>query len=300
MLGYLMVFFAIWWAWMNFTWFASAYDTDDVLYRVATLVQIAGVLVLAAGVPAGVRARRLPVVGVGYVIMRLALVAQWLRAAAVRPTAPSDRRRCGTRPASPLCQVGWLRAAGPAASRRRGLGLPAAGRSPSCASRLCAETALRRPPGTRTTSPSGTACSPSSCWASRSPRPRSPCRRRVDEHDALGELLPLAVGGLLIVFAALVDLLRGADPRPPAVQPPGRFLWGYGHYLIFASAAAIGAGLEVAVEQAVGKAHISTLAASAAVTLPTALYFLMVWLLHARHFKVGTASNSSCPRPRCW
>ena len=28
-----MVFFAIWWAWMNFTWFASAYDCDDVAYR---------------------------------------------------------------------------------------------------------------------------------------------------------------------------------------------------------------------------------------------------------------------------
>ena len=50
--SYLMVFFAIWWAWMNFTWFASAYDTDDAPYRLATLVQIAGVLVLAAGVPA--------------------------------------------------------------------------------------------------------------------------------------------------------------------------------------------------------------------------------------------------------
>ena len=46
-----MVFFAIWWAWMNFTWFASAYDTDDVPYRLLTLVQMAGVLVLAAGVP---------------------------------------------------------------------------------------------------------------------------------------------------------------------------------------------------------------------------------------------------------
>ena len=46
-----MVFFAIWWAWMNFTWFASAYDTDDAPYRVLTLVQMAGVLVLAAGVP---------------------------------------------------------------------------------------------------------------------------------------------------------------------------------------------------------------------------------------------------------
>lgn len=48
LLNYAMVFFAVWWAWMNFTWFASAYDNDDVLYRVTTLVQIAGVLVLAA------------------------------------------------------------------------------------------------------------------------------------------------------------------------------------------------------------------------------------------------------------
>ncbi|MEO8262720.1 MAG: low temperature requirement protein A, partial [Pseudolysinimonas sp.] len=29
---FMFVFFAIWWAWMNFTWFASAYDTDDALY----------------------------------------------------------------------------------------------------------------------------------------------------------------------------------------------------------------------------------------------------------------------------
>src|SRR4029077_11110655 len=35
--GYLLVFFPIWWAWMNFTWFASAYDTDDVPYRLAVL-----------------------------------------------------------------------------------------------------------------------------------------------------------------------------------------------------------------------------------------------------------------------
>ena len=41
-LSYAMVFFAIWWAWMNFTWFASAYDTDDVPYRLLTLVQIVG------------------------------------------------------------------------------------------------------------------------------------------------------------------------------------------------------------------------------------------------------------------
>src|SRR4051794_31325905 len=50
-LGYAAVFFAIWWAWVNFTWFASAYDTDDVPYRLTTLVQIGGALILAAGVP---------------------------------------------------------------------------------------------------------------------------------------------------------------------------------------------------------------------------------------------------------
>ena len=55
--GYLMVFFAIWWAWMNFTWFASAYDCDDVPYRLAVFVQITGALILAAGVPAMFEAR---------------------------------------------------------------------------------------------------------------------------------------------------------------------------------------------------------------------------------------------------
>src|SRR5919108_3945620 len=48
-----LMFFGIWWAWMNFTWFASAYDTDDVVYRLATLLQIGGGLLLGAGVPDG-------------------------------------------------------------------------------------------------------------------------------------------------------------------------------------------------------------------------------------------------------
>ncbi|MEV6037854.1 low temperature requirement protein A [Nonomuraea sp. NPDC052116] len=51
LVGYAMVFFAIWWAWMNVTWFASAYDTDDASYRLLTFVQMAGVLLLPAGIP---------------------------------------------------------------------------------------------------------------------------------------------------------------------------------------------------------------------------------------------------------
>src|SRR3954468_15520844 len=78
---YLMVFFAIWWAWMNFTWFASAYDTDDTVYRITTLIQIAGALVLAAGVAPAFDHGDFRVITAGYVVMRFAMVTQWLRAA---------------------------------------------------------------------------------------------------------------------------------------------------------------------------------------------------------------------------
>ncbi len=80
-----MVFFAIWWAWMNFTWFASAYDTDDVPYRLLSLLQMGGVLVLAAGVPAAFEHQNFFGITLGYFIMRIALVAQWMRAAVENP-----------------------------------------------------------------------------------------------------------------------------------------------------------------------------------------------------------------------
>jgi low temperature requirement protein LtrA len=92
LLGFGLTAFAICWAWTNFSWFASAYDTDDWLFRVATMVQMSGVLVLGLGVPrmfasiehgphldAGMMV-------IGYVIMRLAMVFQWLRAARQDPT----------------------------------------------------------------------------------------------------------------------------------------------------------------------------------------------------------------------
>ena len=77
--SYLMVFFAIWWAWMNFTWFASAFDTDDWLYRVTTIVQMAGVLVLAAGVHDAMAEGSWYLVTTGYVVMRFAMVGQSFR-----------------------------------------------------------------------------------------------------------------------------------------------------------------------------------------------------------------------------
>src|SRR5262245_66372184 len=79
-LGYLFVFFAIWWPWVNFTWFASAYDTDDVLYRLLAFVQIVGVLIVAAGVPRAFEHFDFSVMLIGYVLVRMSLVALSFRA----------------------------------------------------------------------------------------------------------------------------------------------------------------------------------------------------------------------------
>ena len=86
-LGFIFTTFAAIWAWINFTWFASAFDTDDWVYRLTTMVQMIGVLILALGIePAfesidagGVVNNRVMVLG--YVVMRLAMVVQWIRAA---------------------------------------------------------------------------------------------------------------------------------------------------------------------------------------------------------------------------
>jgi Bacterial low temperature requirement A protein (LtrA) len=48
--------FAICWAWINFSWFASAYDTDDWVFRLATMVQMVGVIIVALGLPQMFRA----------------------------------------------------------------------------------------------------------------------------------------------------------------------------------------------------------------------------------------------------
>ncbi|HEX6379658.1 MAG TPA: low temperature requirement protein A, partial [Acidimicrobiia bacterium] len=106
LLGFPLIFFGIWWAWMNFTWFASAYDTDDAIYRLTVLLQLSGVLVVAAGVPRGLSDHEYGVATLGYVMMRLALVAQWLRAAASHP----DGRRCALRYAGGLAaiQAAWV------------------------------------------------------------------------------------------------------------------------------------------------------------------------------------------------
>src|SRR4051794_10251669 len=84
-LGFVFASFAVSWAWLNYSWFASAYDTDDWVFRVATMVQMAGVIVLALGIPQMFASLERGgaidnhVMVAGYVVMRVALVSLWWR-----------------------------------------------------------------------------------------------------------------------------------------------------------------------------------------------------------------------------
>jgi low temperature requirement protein LtrA len=112
LVAFLFATFAACWAWINFTWFASAYDTDDWLYRILTMLQMVGVLVLALGIPpfyASIEhGQHLDneLIVAGYVVMRVAMVVQWLRAARQNP----PRRSASLTYAAVItvAQVGWI------------------------------------------------------------------------------------------------------------------------------------------------------------------------------------------------
>jgi low temperature requirement protein LtrA len=287
--GYLGVFFAIWWAWMMFTWFASAYDNDDIPYRLATLVQIAGVLILAAGVPRALDGGDYGVITLGYVVMRLAMVSQWLRAA----RADERRRATCLRYAAgvTLVQVGWVAR----------LAIPDQG--PWGWARvvqvvlIAAELAVP-------------------VWAERAGmtpwHPRHIAERyglftlivlgesllaatvaaqsALDAEAAFGELATTATGGLLTVFGMWwLYFAKGASRQLASLR--SALVWGYGHYLVFASAAAVGAGLAVSVDVAAQHAKVGELVAGAAFTVPVAVFLLTVWALQLRPHHLGTSGT---------
>ncbi len=81
-LWYSIAFVAIFWCWLNFAWYASAYDTDDTFFRITTFLQIFGALVFAFGVSNFFKPEHnFSIVIAGYVIMQIALATHCFRAA---------------------------------------------------------------------------------------------------------------------------------------------------------------------------------------------------------------------------
>jgi low temperature requirement protein LtrA len=273
--AFLMVFVAVWWAWINFTWFASAFDVDDALYRVLTLVQMAGVLVLAAGVPTAFEHNDFRAITIGYVIMRVAIIGQWLRAGIEH----RQNREAAFRYVAGILvvQLLWVLR----------LLLPPALYTPTFLVFIVLEM-----------------CVP--VWAE--------WRNRTTWHPGhiaeryalfviilLGEvvaaataamqvalaksgltpvLVTIGLSGLVLLFA--IWWLYFLEPAEAGLRRrrSWSYFWGYGHYLLFAGVAAIGGGLELAVDVAGHHPKIGPIAVGYSLAVPVAVVFTMLYVLH--------------------
>jgi low temperature requirement protein LtrA len=274
-IGYVFTFFAIWWAWMSFTWFAAAYDTDDVVYRIAVFVQMAGAIIIAAGIGRAFDAGDWSLVLLGYIVMRIPLVLQWLRAAHSDPPnrVPNIRMAVGVA----IMQALWVVAI---------LLVPAEFFPIAFVVLLAGELATPILAGRG----SDTAFHPEHIAEryglltiivlGESVLAGATAFSSVAD-DAFSdlELLFLAVGALLLVFAMWwLYFERSSDDLLSSRSRA--FEWGYGHYFIWAAAAAVGAGIAVGVDVLTHHADVDMTIAGAAVAVPVAIYLGGIWILH--------------------
>jgi low temperature requirement protein LtrA len=284
-LSYLMVFFAIWWAWMNFTWFASAFDTDDWLYRVLTILQMAGVLVLAAGIHSAMVDFDFLVVTWGYVIMRLAMVAQWLRAAASDPASRPTALRFAI--GIGIVQVLWVARIYLLDETAQfwtffvlvaaELAVPAWAESRGRTSWHPHHIAERFGLFTLLLLGESLLASANAMFDA------------LAEGEHLPQLLGLAASGLVVTAGIWwVYFAREQHGRLNGINAGFRF--GYLHYVIFAAAGAVSAGVEVEIDEITGHALISHTIAGLALTLPIALFVLSAWAMLLRPSVSGWAS----------
>jgi len=285
--GFLFAVFAISWAWINFSWFASAYDTDDWVFRLLTMVQMVGVLLLALGLPDMFDSLERggtvdnAVMVLGYVVMRVPMVFQWARAAR---HDPPRRNACLAYIVTILvAQAGWvallLAHTSIAATFTAAAGLILI----ELAGPVIAETRLGGTP-----------------WHA----------RHIAERYGL--LVIIALGEALIGTMATLTAVVGPDGPgwsaevalvglagvaltfgmwwiyfiiPSAEVLEARrersFGWGYGHIPIFGAVVATGAGLHAAASYIEGASALGSVATLLAVAIPTGIFIGGVYLMYS-------------------
>ena len=92
LLRFAPLFVLIWWAWTGHTVFSTRFDTDDVIQRGLTLVQMFAVAVMAANAKDALDSRSSAGFAAAYAAVRLILVAQYFRARHVPEARPLTTR----------------------------------------------------------------------------------------------------------------------------------------------------------------------------------------------------------------
>jgi len=290
--SYLMVFFAIWLAWLNYTWFSSAYDVNDVPYRLIIFLQLTGALILAGGIYQAFEYGDFRIVATGYVVMRIAAVTLWLRVA----RHDIERRSTALKYAIgiALIQIGWVTLIfgfGDASWFMIGFGVLVLFEllNPYFAERTTPTPwhphHIKERYGLFTIIVLGESILAASLGI----------QSAITESGGLNlDIALLIAGGLLIIFS-LWWIYFDWPVDNPFDTLGHTFLWGYGHYFIFAAAAAVGAGLSVAIDYAQHHAEISAAGAGFAIAIPVATYLGLLWLLHLHSYPGTTFQKSLTP-----
>jgi low temperature requirement protein LtrA len=271
-------FFAIWWAWMNYTWFASAYDNDDTLFRIFTMIIMAGALTMAAGIPPFFARLDLSLIVIGYVIMRLAMVAFWLRASIHDP----QRRKTTLTYALgiSLAQVYWViicwmqLSSVPLFFAAFGLGILIELSVPAVAERFGTTPWHRHHIVERYGLLNIIVLGETLLAGSLALNQLS-----LSEFDVA--YVHLAISSLVILFS-LWWLYFSKEEQLQHQELKRALTWGYGHLIIYLAGAAVGAGFAVLVDIIAGNSNTPILIGDYAVAVPVALYLLGIWFVRDR------------------
>ncbi len=282
LIGFSFAMFAIIWAWINFTWLASAYDTDDWIFRVVTMIQMVGVLILAMGIEpmfhSVVEGKHVDnaLMVLGYVVMRVALIFQWLRIARQDPA----RKHVALQYAGYLgvVQIGWvavifintdvlttflimaplflLEMATPVIAERRS-------KTPWHAHHIAERYGLLA------------IIALGECLVGAIETLRS----IVALHGLSLEAALVGLGGTGLAFALWWVYFTLPNGEALHIRREKSFIFGYAHMVIFAAIAAAGAGLHVLAYYIDHEAHISAAAAVASVAIPVGIFKIaLTWI----------------------
>jgi low temperature requirement protein LtrA len=286
LVGFALATFAVAWAWINYSWFASAYDTDDWVFRVATMVQMVGVLVLALGLEqafASIAAGETLDNGVmvaGYVVMRVPMVFLW---AQVARQDPARRRAAAVYIWTiAVAQVFWvvlavtdppieatfvavlaligLEVSGPFIAERRKGGTPWHARH--IAERYGLLVIITLGEGIL-----GTVASINAVV-----------------HGSEGwtvDAAVVAIAGVGLIFATWWTYFAIPWADVLELHRERSFIWGYTHIVVFASLAAIGAGLHVAAYYLERETTLSDTGTVLSTVIPVTVYTLTLYGLYA-------------------
>ena len=279
LIHFVAAFFMIWWAWMNYTWFASAYDNDDALFRLLTMVSMAGSLTTAAGIASFFKSNDLLLVLLGFVIMRLAMVMFWLRAA--RHDLKCRSTALWYAGGIALAQAYWIvMVLNQPASAGLFYTLFLVGVALELVVPFVAESKGMTP------------------WHRHHMIERygllniivlgetllaatHAIQKAGGEHFEIA-LIHIALSALVVLFS-MWWLYFSREDHLQEQSRSAAFTWGYGHFVIYMSGAAVGAGFAVLVDIVSGHSDTRLLIGDYAVAIPVAMYLLGLWFVRDRY-----------------